>query len=656
MPANTQVSSDIDTLLRLPSKVAVQDYLGVDDNTAGVAANAAAILLKAPILDATFTGTTTIPSADITTADFNAGAAGNGGELSWNNTEKTLDLVTGSDSVTVQVGQEIVMYCKNTQGRPLLNGEVVKVVSATGNIPTIQTVSAGQASEAHKAMGVCTQDFDTNGFGFITTLGKVRNLNFPSSGQNPEFSVGQVVYLSDTVSGGLTTVKPEIEVEIGQVLRTGTTQGTLGVRINNEASIYELQQTVPHNTGSAIFCNEGDQINDKFNEALALTPNGLPVSRLNRATLYVMAGTYGDLFLTNEGVNVIGIGSPECVVLGDIYMSSSQGFGFYADVENLSADTIYLADSRVNFKNIKCVSLARNTNVTFGAANSGTITDSHLGGISLDGNSGTMRNITGCFNVSLDTNYGVIDGMEVSNNLNIQQSNGTIKNVVAESLNALRFCDNYGTIENVTGGNNAFGAFPAAINYGTYKNCSGGNESFGQQDVDGVTEDCTAGNFGFAARSSIISWGVNGIKGTYKNCVAGINSFFGSNTNTAGARTIEANYISCTAKEQSFGHVNNVGSETIFGGTATNCTAGFRSFASVGTTGGAASISADAIIENCSAGNFSFGSEANSDNFGKVLRCRTTQLSNPFKASGTTGVVRLSLDGNYNVVNIPAIP
>ena len=73
MPTNTQVSSDIDTLLRLPSKVAVQDYLGVDDNATGVAANAAAILLKAPIDDATFTGTTTIPSADITTADFNAG-------------------------------------------------------------------------------------------------------------------------------------------------------------------------------------------------------------------------------------------------------------------------------------------------------------------------------------------------------------------------------------------------------------------------------------------------------------------------------------------------------------------------------------------------------------------------------------------------------
>ena len=124
MPTNTQVSSDIDTLLRLPSKVAVQDYLGVDDNATGVAANAAAILLKAPIDDATFTGTTTIPSADITTADFNAGNTG--GELSWNNQEKTLNLVTGADT-TIQVGQELVtvcfkqIWCNNTQWKCCIN-------------------------------------------------------------------------------------------------------------------------------------------------------------------------------------------------------------------------------------------------------------------------------------------------------------------------------------------------------------------------------------------------------------------------------------------------------------------------------------------------------------------------------------------------------
>ena len=79
----------------------------------------AAEALLAPIDDATFTGTTTIPSADITIADFNAGAT-NGGELSWNNQERTLDLVTGPNTA-VQLGQELVLYVANRSGLTIPN-------------------------------------------------------------------------------------------------------------------------------------------------------------------------------------------------------------------------------------------------------------------------------------------------------------------------------------------------------------------------------------------------------------------------------------------------------------------------------------------------------------------------------------------------------
>ena len=166
MPTNTQVSSDIDTLLRLPSKVAVQDYLGVDDNATGVAANAAAILLKAPIDDATFTGTTTIPSADITTADFNAGNTG--GELSWNNQEKTLDLVTGADT-TIQVGQELVTVCfkqiwaHNTQWQVLSS-----IVGSQGNKPDIVLAQAAYCSKCTRTIGVTTESISSNSSGFCS--------------------------------------------------------------------------------------------------------------------------------------------------------------------------------------------------------------------------------------------------------------------------------------------------------------------------------------------------------------------------------------------------------------------------------------------------------------------------------------------------------
>ena len=253
MPANTQVSSDIDTLLRLPSKVAVQGYLGVDDNTSGVAANTAAILLKAPILDATFTGTTTILSADITTADFNAGAAGNGGELSWNNSEKTLNLTTGSgsgaDEVVIQIGQEVVLYAKNKSNANMTNGQVVLVSGTSGQEPSIELAQADTVANARRAIGVITQDIDDNASGFVTLIGKVRGLELDDN----TFSLGEVVYLSGTVAGGITTVQPDISVEIGHIVSTSSgnnKQGVLEVQLNNESAVHELEQVVNKKVGN----------------------------------------------------------------------------------------------------------------------------------------------------------------------------------------------------------------------------------------------------------------------------------------------------------------------------------------------------------------------------------------------------------------------
>ena len=207
----------------------------------------AAEALLAPILDATFTGTTTIPSADITTADFNAG--GLGGEVSWNNQEKTLDLVTGSDNVTVQLGQEVVLYARNRSGAAMSDGQVVMVDGSQGNNPTISLAQADTVANARKTIGVVTQSIPNNSNGFVTLIGKVRDLVL----DNGTYSEGDVVYLSDTVAGGLTVVEPSISVEVGHVLATsngGNTHGVLEVQVNNGAGTYELEQVVNANTAA----------------------------------------------------------------------------------------------------------------------------------------------------------------------------------------------------------------------------------------------------------------------------------------------------------------------------------------------------------------------------------------------------------------------
>ena len=264
--------------------VAADDLLAAVDTSFGTTKKLTTAQL---FVDAGLTGLTTADSID-----FNAGATG--GEVSWNNLEKTLDLVTGSDEVVLQIGQETLLYCRNKTGADIVDGQVVKIVGAQGNIPNIELAIASTAEEAHQTMGVATQTILANsGTGFITLVGKVRGLDLRAQ---DGFAEGGLVYLSATTAGALTPVKPEIEVEIGHALRLGQNNGTLGVFINNEASVYEskqeLLQQVPHNTDYVVICNDGDNIQDKYDEAALLTGN--------TKTLIVMAGTYGDLSITGD--------------------------------------------------------------------------------------------------------------------------------------------------------------------------------------------------------------------------------------------------------------------------------------------------------------------------------------------------------------------
>ena len=342
-------------------------------------------------------------------------------------------------------------------------------------------------------------------------------------------------------------------------------------------------------TDSVIICNQGDNIQDKWEEASALTPNGNPLSPANLASLIVMSGTYGSIFTPSDNyINIVGIGSP---AISNISINGGSS-GNYATIEGLET-----------------------------------------GGYEDAGNYGTIKNIIAVSMYIFVENAGYIQNVKAEH-LDFETNNGIIDN-----------CHSTGTIPRSFGGN------IGSSNSGTIRNCTaGGNGSFGQQNANGVTENCTAGLYAFASNSSKIDWGSGGVYGTYKNCAAGDQSFFARNTDTVAPRDMNATYIGCKAGQKSFGFLNSSLSSTNFKGKAINCEAGNLSF--VAALQGTGEISQGAIIENCIAGNNSFGKK-NSTNEGAVLRCRAEAFS--FKATGT-GVVRLCLDENYNEVNLPIIP
>ena len=166
--------------------------------------------------------------AQLKTLQITGGATltNNEGNLTWNDTDKTLEFPVNAD-VTVQIGQEQLTYVKASEN--ILNGEVVYAsgaVGASGVIEVTKFIADGSINEI-QVLGIATQDISLNGFGFITTFGKVRNIDTSA------YSDGDILYASAASAGLLTATKPSapnLAIPVAIVINSHAVNGTLMVR------------------------------------------------------------------------------------------------------------------------------------------------------------------------------------------------------------------------------------------------------------------------------------------------------------------------------------------------------------------------------------------------------------------------------------------
>ena len=156
--------------------------------------------------------------------------------MAWNPTDQTVDL--GMDyNVVQQVGLETYARVANFTGVTIPNGTVV---GFTGAVPdsalSVSPYLANGATNTLYVVGVMTHDLpDTGQKGYCTVWGFVRNVD--TSG----FTLGDILYASPTVAGGLTNVKPTAPnnvVPIAAVLQVSATNGVIFVRPTIEQQIY----------------------------------------------------------------------------------------------------------------------------------------------------------------------------------------------------------------------------------------------------------------------------------------------------------------------------------------------------------------------------------------------------------------------------------
>jgi len=225
-------------------------------------------------------------SADFDYIDFNQTASftDQTARLGWNSVDETLNLGMAY-GVTQQIGQETYARVENNTGVTIPNGAVVGFAGVgVGGTLRVAPYLADGVQPTLYILGVMTHDLpDSQDRGYCTVWGSVRTLDTSA------FSVGDLLYASPLVAGGLTNVKPTAPdnvVVIAACLVSDATDGIIFVR----PTITQMQYY-------GVFAKTVDTTPAATNTAYPIT---FDTTRLSNGV--VIGGTASQLIVPESGL------------------------------------------------------------------------------------------------------------------------------------------------------------------------------------------------------------------------------------------------------------------------------------------------------------------------------------------------------------------
>lgn len=266
-----------------------------------------------------------VPVLSLTTGITLSAVTRNIGDLYWDNSDETLSIKL-TNEVTQQVGEENLLKVRNNTAGNIGNGNVVYL---TGSDAGRATIGLARASEidtniVDHVIGVTTEDISAGDTGFVTLFGLVREVN--TSG----FTEGDILYLSTTVLGGFTNVKPaypDYAIEIGFVTNADATNGRILIRLSDISQEQFLRNVQTVNTpytastrsdilsvlgggGGFIYLPTSpltgqtitiiDENGDAETDPITIDGNGKLINGYNEATIN---SNYGSISVVYNGTN-----------------------------------------------------------------------------------------------------------------------------------------------------------------------------------------------------------------------------------------------------------------------------------------------------------------------------------------------------------------
>ena len=197
----------------------------------------------------------------------------------------------------------VVATVVNNTGVNLLasNYQAVKVSTAQGQRLAVDFAQANNDNNSADTIGIVRQNINNNQEGEVVILGTISEVNTTGSLQGETWADGDILYLSPTVAGRITKVKPNgltgHMVVIGYVEYAHANHGKIYVKIQNG---YELEEL--HNTADVTYSTPIDA------DSLLIKDSTASLwKRLTWANLKTLIFTIPSLVSQAAGVAITGV-------------------------------------------------------------------------------------------------------------------------------------------------------------------------------------------------------------------------------------------------------------------------------------------------------------------------------------------------------------
>lgn len=211
--------------------------------------------------------------------------------------------------------EKLLCVVRNQTGATLPKKTVVYITGASGNRPLVNKAQANAESTSSKVFGVLQQDILHNGTGYCVVEGQLQNVD------TSMFTEGQLLWLSPTVAGEMTTTKPSAPnhmVFCGYVVRAHPTEGIIEVKVQNGFELQELHNVAINGVsdGQALVYEASTQL--WKNQTVTVPPSNIYT---------VEYFTLDALQISNSSITLSHTPTSPSVVTLDVISGSAQVYG-----------------------------------------------------------------------------------------------------------------------------------------------------------------------------------------------------------------------------------------------------------------------------------------------------------------------------------------